>query len=107
MVYYHLANFYQTKNIPFKALRIFDKSIDKLNGLGEYSINNKKGLAVYKYEIHLSLYNIYKNDFEEIEEACDELKKAKSSLNNDINALIYNLNAQSEIEELIKANCQR
>jgi tetratricopeptide (TPR) repeat protein len=104
-VYYHLAKFYQTKNKPFKALKNFNKAIDKLNGVGQYKIYNKKGLEVYEYEIHLSLYNIYKNDFEDLEEACDELQKAKSSLNNDIDALIYHPNALSEIEALIIANC--
>ena len=105
MVYYHLAKFYQTKNIPFKALKNFDKAIDKLKGVGEYSINNKKGLEVYEYEIHLELYEIYENDFEDLEEACNELQKAKSSINNNIDALIYHPNAEPEIEVLIKTNC--
>ena len=105
--YYHLAKFYHTKNSLFKALRKFDKAIDKLKGVGDYSIYNKKGLEVYEYEIHLELYEIYKNDFEDLEEACDELQKAKSSFEEDIDALIYHPDALSEIEALIKSNCQR
>ena len=83
------------------------KAIDKLKGVGNYSIYNKKGLEVYEYEIHLELYEIYKNDFEDLEEACDELQKAKSSFEEDIDALIYHPDALSEIEALIKSNCQR